>query len=106
MIAHPLFQGPYHLSTSVGDVSVTRPDHPIDDPTGAGRTRHITLAKSGRFGERTASGVVKWESQYVGEFQNAGYGQKAEMPSHGRDGEKRQEGMVMRSLTGDIKLTF
>ena len=59
VIGHPNYEGSFRLHTTVGPITVDAPE--VEDPTGQGRHRTVSLDKSDRLGSRQWTGQVQWE---------------------------------------------
>ncbi|KAL7420816.1 hypothetical protein Q5752_004769 [Cryptotrichosporon argae] len=59
---HPLYDGLFRLSTSIGEIRVDGADDDVADPLGLGRWRNVTLRKHDRVTSRNWVGEVHWEA--------------------------------------------
>lgn len=101
--AHPLYQGPYRVTSELGSIAVDIPSQTAD-PTGRGRVRDITLEKNGRLGSQVWEGQVTWrepdESSEV-------LAEDEDLFSRGTARRSKQKAkMDVRTSLGSAKLFF
>lgn len=114
---HELFQGPVHLSTSVGDIDVSVPEKL--DPLGQGRYRRVEVQKDDG---KAYEGVVRWygeesndEKEKESESEEITVDERSLFPrlSHGDRGHgppgpppPPPPGLTVQSSVGNVVVAF
>lgn len=103
--AHPLYQGPYYISSDLGQVDVDIPPA-TDDPTGRGRVRDISLEKQGRLGSFVWQGEAKWRDPEGQATEAASRDGFDELDIGMRKRARDQPRMDIKTTVGSVRLVF
>ncbi|RXK41964.1 hypothetical protein M231_00685 [Tremella mesenterica] len=101
---HPMYEGPYALYSSVGDVNVDVSHADIPDPLKRGRTRIVSVNHDDRVGSNAWTGEVEWRD--VEERDNRRRWRPHRPPGMPGPGDRREKGINVKTSVGLIDLVF
>ena len=63
VVQHPVYEGPFSMTVTSGNLNVEGMNDDIEDPLGKGRKRHVDLHRNDRFVSKNWKGEVRWDSK-------------------------------------------